>query len=171
MVTKSDKQLLTSFYVGKLSIKDFLEKCSTDLLKNADFVVAEIEHAIKTKSVERLDAAINLMWWGIERFKNQTDYTDVLNRLLLIPYHHEHQYITKTLQGIKSPLSVPFIRQVLETDFSYLAYTCSESGVIAKWFSHALFDIGTAEAIEVMRDFSQSDDAGVRAEMLYRLGK
>ena len=100
MGTQSDKQLLASFYVGKISIKEFLEKCSADLLKNADFVVTEIEHAIKTKSVERLDAAINLMWWAIEIFKNKTDYTDILNRLLLVSYHHEHQYVTKVLQSI-----------------------------------------------------------------------
>jgi len=43
--------------------------------------------------------------------------------------------------------------------------------VIAKWFSWALFSIGTKEATEVIKEFSNSKDEGIRNEMIYRLNK
>ncbi|MBB3120119.1 hypothetical protein [Pseudoduganella violacea] len=50
-------------------------------------------------------------------------------------------------------------------------YTSSEPEVIAKWFSHALADIGTADAIALIRKFAGSPNAGVAKEMMYRLEK
>ena len=68
---------------------------------------------------------------------------DVLNNLLVMPGHELHQQVAMEIQGLKSPSSVPYIRSVLANGFDYLAYTCSEDGTIAKWFSHALAEIGT----------------------------
>ena len=70
---------------------------------------------------------------------------------------------------LRSPSSIPYIRQVLAGGFLMLEYTCSEPGVIAKWFSHALADINTPEAISVIREFAGSSDPGVAEEMAYRL--
>jgi len=40
--------------------------------------------------------------------------------------------------------------------------------VVAKWFSDALFDIGTPEVIEALKAFSVQADTEVREEMAYR---
>jgi hypothetical protein len=48
------------------------------------------------------------------------------------------------------PSGVVFIQAVLSGGFAHLAYNFSDSAVIAKWFSHALFAIGTDEAIAVI---------------------
>lgn len=45
------------------------------------------------------------------------------------------------------------------------------SGVVAKWFSHALFDIGTPEAIEALKALSAHSETEVRDEMACRLTK
>lgn len=50
-------------------------------------------------------------------------------------------------------------------------YTGSDDEVIAKWFSHALAEIGTAEAIEVIKEFCADDNAGIAEEMRYRVKK
>ncbi len=55
--------------------------------------------------------------------------------------------------------------------FEHLAYTASEPGVIAKWFSWLLFEIGTEEAISVLRQYTQSQDPAVATEMRYRSSK
>lgn len=70
-----------------------------------------------------------------------------------------------------SQTTVPFVRKVLESNFDHLEYSCSETGVIAKWFSWLLFAIGTDEAIELMKEYSSSPDEGIRNEMLNRLKK
>jgi hypothetical protein len=100
------------------------------------------------------------------------DFTDVLNvfnDLLISPSHHCHQVIAKALQDIASPSTIPFVRKALESNFDYLAYTCSDDEVIAKWFSHLLFSIGTDEAIALIEEYSHSENRGISKEMCYRL--
>jgi HEAT repeat protein len=94
-----------------------------------------------------------------------------LNQLVLIPDHQKHQAIVFALQKAKHPSSIPFLRKALENGFEMYEYTCSDDAVIAKWFSHALFSMGTAEAIQVIKDFSTSENEEIAKEMKYRLAK
>jgi hypothetical protein len=98
-------------------------------------------------------------------------FINILNELLINPNHRSHQFITKTIQEIKSPSSIPFIRHALKSNFDYLNYTGSDSAAIAKWFSWALYSIGTMDAIELMKEYSNSSDDGIKKEMTYRLSK
>jgi hypothetical protein len=128
---------------------------------------SKIKNAIKNKDKEELDSAI----LEILLAKNYSDHLDVLNELLLVPFHYHHQEITRVLQDIKSPSSVPYIRKVFETGFDYLDYNFSGFGAIAKWFSWALYSIGTTEAIDLMKEYANSADEEIRQEMRYRLNK
>jgi HEAT repeat protein len=166
-MTQSEKNIIQAYQSGEVSGEAFLAMYPIDLQKNIDYVLSEIEQAILKGDEDTLEKAIQLMWFS----SRNIDYIDILNRLLLVPFHRSHQSITKVIQDIRSPSSVPFIRKVLESNFEYLAYTCSESGVIAKWFSWALYRIGTKEAIDLMKEFTQVEDEGIRDEMLYRLKK
>jgi LL-diaminopimelate aminotransferase len=93
------------------------------------------------------------------------------NRLVLDTNHKKHQEIVKKIQHLKHPSSVPFLRKALENGFEIYQYTCSDDDVIAKWFSHALAAIGTDEAIQVIKDFSASENELIAKEMQYRLAK
>ena len=94
---------------------------------------------------------------------------DILKNLLVMLGHELHQEVTREIQQLRSPSSVPYIRQMLKDGFQMLAYTCSESGVIAKWFSHALADINTPESISLIREYAASGDLEIAEEMAYRL--
>lgn len=100
---------------------------------------------------------------------DQEAKADILNNLLLMPGHQLHQEITREIQRMRSPSSIPHIRQVLERRLDFLQYTNSEQSTIAKWFSHALASIGTPEAIQLIKEFAQCDDIGIAEEMNYRL--
>ncbi|MCW3465963.1 HEAT repeat domain-containing protein [Chitinophaga nivalis] len=95
----------------------------------------------------------------------------LLNELLITPGHYQHQAIAKLLQDIKSPTTIPFVKQALESHFDYLEYTCSDDNVIAKWFSWLLYEIGTPDAIHLIAQYTQSTNEGIRYEMSYRLNK
>ncbi|UEG55142.1 hypothetical protein LLH06_09225 [Mucilaginibacter daejeonensis] len=99
------------------------------------------------------------------------EFVDILNKLLSHPYHHKHQEIAKHIQLLKSPTSVEYIDKVLETNFDFLEYTAAESEAIAKWFSWALYSIGTKDAIDVMKKYANVMDEGIKNEMQYRLKK
>lgn len=127
----------------------------------------KIRKLIVSENWNDLDSAINLIWAS----QKQEQFLDLFNELLITPNHRQHQVITMKIQKIGSPTSIPFIQKALESGFDYLEYTASESAAIAKWFSWALFEIGTQEAIDLMKKHTKSADEGIRNEMLYRLGK
>ncbi|OON69359.1 hypothetical protein [Hymenobacter sp. CRA2] len=116
---------------------------------------------------DELDRTIDLLWLS----EDTADLIDLLHQLLLVPHHWSHQQIARELQRLRHASSVPFIRAALETNFDYLAYSGSRRSVIAKWFSWALHDIGTPEAIQTMREFAETGRKGIRKEMRYRLSK
>lgn len=102
---------------------------------------------------------------------NEEIRADTLNNLLMMPGHKLHQEVTREIQLLKSASSAPFIRKVLQGGFAFLEYTGSEDEVIAKWFSHALADIDTPDAIDVIEEFSHSTNVGIAKEMTYRLAQ
>lgn len=100
---------------------------------------------------------------------NPDERADVLNSLLVMPGHELHQEVAREIQKLRSSSSIPFIRHMLTEGFQMLEYTCSEPGVIAKWFSHALADINTPDAIALIKECSVSSNQEVAEEMAYRL--
>lgn len=138
------------------------------MTNDKEYIFEQIHNGIESKDTKELELAINLIWTS---GYDLAIFTEILNELLLVKHHRSHQVITKRLQSIASPTSVPFIRKVLETNFDYLEYTCSEDEVIAKWFSWALYAIGTDEAINLIKEYTFSDNEGIKNEMIYRLNQ
>ncbi len=95
----------------------------------------------------------------------------LLNELLVTPGHHHHQRVARELQRHAHPSTVPFAAKALAQGFEHLEYTASEPGVIAKWFSWLLCEIGTPDAIAVLQEYAQADEPEVAAEMRHRLSK
>jgi hypothetical protein len=167
-MTDKQKQQLSEYYAGRISIDSLVNIFPVDPRRDEGYISTEVRNAIKKADPDEIDQSIHLMWL----FENVVAFTDLLNELLINPNHTQHQYIAKALQDdIKSPSSIPFIEKALATHFDYLAYTCSETGVIAKWFSWLLYEIGTPDAIAVMQRYADDPDEGIRNEMKYRLDK
>ena len=165
---EKDKQLLAEFYYGIITKSVFLKNFSVDIKNNPDFVKREVKMAIEASEPEEIQMSLSLIWLSEEPSK----YIDLLNELLINPNHRSHQQIAKTLQDVSpSPTTIPFVRKALESNFDYLEYTCSEAGVIAKWFSWLLYSIGTKEAIDLMKEYTYSTNEGIANEMRYRLNK
>jgi hypothetical protein len=130
-------------------------------------IETKLSEAIKKGNLEELDIAVS----DLLQSENISDYIDLLNELLLVTFHRQHQYIAKKIQNLKTSSSVPFIDKVLESKFEGIPYTGSDSDSMAKWFSWALYSIGTEDAIEVIKKHTNSEDEGIREEMRYRLDK
>lgn len=167
-MTKNDKQVLSQFYNGDIAEDILISKFSVDVKSNVAFVTDEIRAAIESQNPDEIEMSLLLILVSGDFIR----YIDMLNELLINPHHRSHQQIAKTLQDeAPSPSTVPFVRKALESNFDYLQYTCSESDAIAKWFSWLLYSIGTEEAIDLMREYSNSKDEGIAQEMRYRLKK
>lgn len=165
-MTENQIQILDEYYLGRVTKEKFSKEFGNQI-ENTDFIKGELKQAINSKDEEKIERAISLIWI----YNNDKQFIDELNLLLLDTNHKSHQVITKTIQDLRNPISIPFIKKALESNFNYLEYTCSESAVIAKWFSWALFSIGTEEAIEIIKKYTKAEDKGIRNEMIYRLNK
>ena len=103
---------------------------------------------------------------------DEPDKVTCLGEMLLVREHYRHQELVRELQLMADPKAVTYLIKALNTNLEHMVnYNGSGSGVVAKWFSHALLDIGSVEAIEALKAFSNHADPEVRDEMLYRLGK
>ncbi len=139
--------------------------------------MSQLAVTIKEKVLREMAAAIvNNDWQATHdllaltrSISDQEQKVDIFNNLLVMRGHELHQEVTREIQLLRSPASVPYIRRVLEDGFQMFEYTCSEPGVIAKWFSHALADINTPESIAVIEEFAKSGEPEVAEEMAYRL--
>ena len=132
-----------------------------------DGIEIKVREAIEKGNLEELDIAVS----ELLQSENISNHVDLLNELLLVTFHRQHQYVARAIQDLKTPSSVSFIDKVLESKFEGIPYTGSESNSMAKWFSWALYCIGTGEAIEVIRKHANSKDEGIREEMQYRLDR
>jgi hypothetical protein len=164
-------KLLEDFENDEISLDDldaiFEEQFSIDLFRDVNYLHSEIDAAILEKDENKLNLLMNILW--IIRPKRKA--INVLNKLLLFPHHKQHQAITKGIQEIADPCSIKYIAQILEQGFENFEYTFSEDATIAKWFSWALYSIGTEDAIDVMKKYSKSSNSEIAGEMLYRLSK
>lgn len=126
----------------------------------------KLQTAIQKQDNELLEEAIKLLW----DFEPIKFVEEEFNQLLVTPNHYQHQYLLKYLQVLRFKSSIPYLDKALTQGFEYINY-CSGDGVVAKWFSHALMDIGTIEAIEVLKKHAESSNEEIRDEMQYRLLK
>ena len=170
-IKKEQLALIFAFKKDEISLDEldaaFEEKYKIDLFSNTHYLDALIEEAIHEKNESKMDAFINILWL----MRPKKIRVHLLNKLLICPYHKHHQAITKEIQDIAAPSSVPFIAQILKNGFKNFAYTLSEDSAIAKWFSWALFCIGNQEAVDLMIQYSNHPNKEIAQEMQYRLSK
>lgn len=135
--------------------------------KRSSFLLSSLRSAIEAGDENRVHLVLEvaLQYEGIEK-------ATCLGEMLLIRQHYRHQELVRELQRMAEPSAVPYLVSALNSNLDHMVeYNGSGSGVVAKWFSHALFDIGTPESIEALRVLSAHSDAEIRKEMTYRLTK
>lgn len=165
-MNQPERNLILDWLNGRKSNEDLLSSFPVNYKDKTNYLMSEVESAIENSETDD----IRLLAEFICRLpENDSGLIDVLHKLLLNPNHLSHQYILLKLQKLANPKSVPFIRKALETNFDYIPYTGSDLDAIAKWFSWALASIGTDEAIDLIREYSNSEDEDIRKEMSYRL--
>ncbi|GAA3513943.1 hypothetical protein GCM10022393_29710 [Aquimarina addita] len=147
---------------------NLLTKELSNIISNKKYVQGFMNSALNSKSEKAITAAVTMYWLCYERIDLEKEF----NKLIISPYHKSHQTLIKHLQDkLKYPSSVNYIKIALTSNFDYLQYTYSEDGVIAKWFSHALLAINTKASIDLIKEFTQSENLEINEEMKYRLSK
>jgi len=159
--------LSTQFQLQEISKEEFIDRLPIDLKTNPLKLKELFLLTMDARNSEGLESALTVMWaLGMEH-----EQVDLLNRLLLEPWHTRHEDIIHEIQRQKNPDSIPYIREAMQKRYGYLV----EYGTGVRQFinqcGHALVSIGTREALEVVYDLSSSQDPVLQDEMLYRISR
>lgn len=159
-----DKSLRTLLDDARTPAEQYaLAGISADGVKH--YILSEMETAV----VERDGKTWYVLYGMACRIEDPHVRTDVFNHLLIMPGHTLHQELAMQIQELGDPSSVAFIGSILESQFDFLQYSCSEDESITKWFSHALAQIDTPESIAMIRKHALSPNRGIARGMRYRL--
>lgn len=129
-----------------------------------DLTLRALREAIEAQRGEELDSLL-------EELDLQTLPVALLNELLVMPGHQQHQQVAFALQWLGDPSTLPYAARALAMGFDHLQYTASENDVIAKWFSWLLAGIEAPGADALLQQYACSDDPDIAAEMRYRISK
>ena len=103
--------------------------------------------------------------------KNDDKTIDIIHQLIAEPWHRGYEEMAHYLQSCKRPESVPYLKNAMQKRYEYLESYGTGTRQFINQCGHALWSIGTEEAINSIRDLTVSDDPIIRDEMLYRISK
>ena len=131
---------------------------------NQDFETA-MDAAIAGEDADKLELALNLVP------KLNAGLSGRFEELLIETWHHSHEEIIRYLQNNPSDSSIEAIRLaiLLKPQLKYLHY--DDYGAYYKKCFWALAVNPNPNAIDVIRDFLDSDNEALRKQAIYRLGK
>lgn len=164
---KEIKQIIQIYQKGNISKDEFkveINKQLNDFHHDIEKIFLEIAN---TKNSDEVEDLLTILW----AFDNPKEEIEILNKLLIAPWHKRHEDIIHAIQQIKNPESIPFIKKAIQQKFQYLIdYGTGERQFINQ-SGHALASIGTQEALDVIYELSKSTDFVLKDEMLYRISK
>jgi hypothetical protein len=139
------------------------ENLKSENPKDLDIYFQEL---IKNKDADGVEDGLPLLF----ELKNDK-YIHLLHQLIMEQWHYRHEDIIHDIQSRKNPASIKFIKQAIQTKFTYLEAYETGTRQFINQCGHALASIGTDEAIELIIELSKSNDPILKDEMLYRISR
>jgi hypothetical protein len=161
------EKLILQYRLREISKDDFLRYLPKEIFETPNYLKNVFLSIIENKDDNKLQSALALLWFTGQ----EQQQIDILNQLLLEDWHTKYEDIIHEVQKQKNPSSIPFIEKAMQNKYEYLiSYGTGERQFINQC-GHALCSINTDEAINIIYKLSESSDAILRDEMLYRISK
>jgi len=167
-MTEELKQNILDFELRKISKEELLLKLPFSQENNSIELRNIITNIIDSKIGKDVEFGLTLLWL----LEENNEFTDLLHKLILEPWHSRYEDIIHDLQERKDSSSVPVIKIAVQQKYEYLESYGTGTRQFISQCGHALKSIGTKEAIEVIKDLAEnSDDELIKTVMKYRLEK
>jgi hypothetical protein len=164
---KNIKEIIHKYWKKKITIHQFKEKISNIIGNRKKDIRNFIEEIIKHKNPDHLEYGLVILF----AFEENNEMIDLINQLILEPWHRSYEELVHNLQRRKRTESIPFLKKAIQNKYEYLEVTGTGTRQFINQCGHALRSIGTQEALDIIRQLSQSKDPIIKDEMLYRISK
>ena len=167
-MTEELKQAILDFELRKITKDELVSRLPFSREHKSIEMRRIMDQIIRSKTAADVESGLTLL--GL--VEEHEEFTDLLHRLILEPWHTRYEDIIHDLQARKDPASIPVIRVAIQQKYDYLESYGTGTPQFISQCGHALASIGTAEAIETIRDLAEnSEDPLIRTAMRYRLDK
>lgn len=157
-MTIQEKQLILGLTLKKISKEEFIKSYDHDLSQEGDYILSLLHNAYEQQKAE--DIEYGLMLLPLDDFWKSNKYVSILNKLLVVSWHFNHEDIAALLQGIKSAESVNALYEGAMKNYDYLDY--DETYQLARKCIKALADIGNSVAVDKLNLLAESDTPAIR---------
>ena len=164
-MTEELKQNIIDFQLGKLSREALLSILPNDNEAKSKELRKIIDNVIISKISNDVELGLTLLWLVEEN----NEFTDLIHRLILEPWHTRYEDLIHDLQCRKDNSSVPIIKKAIQQKFAFLESYETGTGQFISQCGYALYSIGTDDAIRAITVLSNSDNVMIKREMNYQL--
>lgn len=150
-MTTEERKLVMELASDSISREQFLKRFPADLSDSNTYIRQGLEKALVEENSDDVEYVLILgfcLGFSVE-------HVDVLNRLLLQPWHYKHEDIARLLKRFASPSSVDPLYKTALAEFEYLNY--DDGYALAVKCIWALGAIKTDAALEKLEQLAQSD--------------
>jgi hypothetical protein len=166
ILTEERKRAILDFARRKLDVDEFCRVYGI----HPDAANAEVVRLLRQALTEGDGGTVELGLLLAAGFSVPLEI-DLVHRLVVEEWHNCHEDLIAMLQRSRSPASIPYLRRAIELKprLDYLAY--DDYGAYYKKCLWALQAIASAEARELIGEFTESQDEVLRAEARYRISR
>lgn len=165
-MTEALKQAILDFELRKITKDELVSRLPFSHENKSIEMRRIMEEIMDSQRGEDVEPGLTLLWL----LEEQAEFTDLLHRLILEPWHTRYEEIIHELQARKDPASIPVIRNAIQQKYDYLESYGTGTPQFISQCGHALVSIGTPEAIETIRDLAEnSEDPLIKTAMRYRM--
>jgi hypothetical protein len=166
-MTTELKYLINQYYSQEITRQEIISNLDIPEGKEADFLRKMFDNIFTSLKSDDVGYGLTIL----SLFEKDDEYIDIIHRLILESWHNQYEDIAHDLQKRGNIMSIPFLKEAMQKKYFYLESYGTGTRQFINQCGHALYSIGTKEAIEVIRELSKSEDPVLKDEMLYRISR
>lgn len=161
------KTIIHQYWKTEISKDEFVKKIQAKIGSKKEDFRNLFKQIIQSKNADDVPFGLAILY----AVEENNDLIDLIHQLILEPWHSAYEELAHDLQSRKQPSSVPFLKEAMQKKYEYLESYGTGTRQFINQCGHALWSIGTEEAIATISALSQSDDPVIKDEMKYRLSQ
>ena len=162
ILSENDKQLILDLAVNKIALDEFYGRYSINISADHSYVLRMLELAEQAQDAETIEYLTYLRGYHRD-VEPKHIHCEIFRRLLLVEWHHSHEYMIDALWFEKDTAAIPvLVQRALGTLPQLDELDELDDASLRKRSVYAIAKIGGDSAIEALKDLAERGSKQVR---------